>query len=74
MAVKRIPEEAISASSITKHSFDLETIYNYGKGKVKLRRICLKQDSVSSFIHENVVNVGTSYELFNDIKSRFCIR
>ena len=74
MAVKRMPEEAISASSITKHSFDLETIYNYGKGKVKLRRICLKQDSVSSFIHENVVNVGTSYELVNDIKSRFCIR
>ena len=74
MAVTRMSEEGITPSSTTKHSFDLETVYNYGKGKVKLRRICLKQDSVSSFIHENVVNVGTSYELVKYIKSRFCIR
>ena len=37
-------------------------IYKYGKGKIKFKGICLKQDSVS-FIRRNVANLCISYEL-----------
>ena len=72
MTIKRISEEGIRPPSTTNHSFDSEIIYNYGK----LKRICLKQDSVF-FIHGNVVNLDTSYELdtwSRNIKHRFYIR
>ena len=42
--------------------FDPEIIYNYGKGQIKFKGICLKQDSVC-FIHGNVVSLYISYEL-----------
>ena len=43
-------KESIIPLSTTDNSFYREIIYNYGKGKVKLKGICLMQDSVS-FIH-----------------------
>ena len=53
-------EESITLPSTTDNSFDSEIIYNYGKGKIKFKGICLKQDSVS-FIHGNV-NLYIFYE------------
>ena len=38
------------SASTTDNSFDPEIIYNYGQGKIKVKGICLKQDSMS-FIH-----------------------
>ena len=64
---KGMSEESATPLLITGNSFDPEIIYNYGKGKIKFKGICLKQDSVS-FIHMNVINVYISYEL--DIWSR----
>ena len=55
-------EESATPPLITGNSFDPEIIYNYGKGKIKFKGLCLKQDSVS-FIHVNVVNLYISYEL-----------
>ena len=49
-------------SIYNKQSFDPEIIYNYVKGKIKFKGICLKQDSVY-FIHRNVVNLYISFEL-----------
>ena len=55
-------EEIITPPSTTDNSFDPEIIYNYGKGKIKFKGICLKQDSVS-FIHGDVVSLYISSEL-----------
>ena len=55
-------EESIKISSTTDNSFVPDLIYNYGKGKIKLKGIWFKQDNVS-FIHGNVVNLYISYEL-----------
>ena len=49
-------------SIYSRQIFHPEIIYNYGRGKIKFIRICLKQDS-ESFIHVNVVNIYISYEL-----------
>ena len=46
---KGISEKSVTPPPTTEKSFDHpEIIYNYGKGKIKLKGICLKQDSVSS--------------------------
>ena len=43
-------------------SFEPQIFYNYGKGKVNFKGMCLKLDSVS-FIHRNVINLYISYKL-----------
>ena len=60
--LKGMSEESITPPSTTDKTFDPEIVYNYGKGKMKFKEICLKQNSVS-FIHESVVNLYISYEL-----------
>ena len=57
-----MPKESITPPSTTGNSFDLEIICSYGKGKIRFKGICLKQDSVS-FIHGNVVHLYISYKL-----------
>ena len=55
-------KETITPSSATDNSFDPDLIYIYNKGKIKLKKTCFKQETVS-FIHENVINLYISYEL-----------
>ena len=55
-------KKTITPSSATDNSFDPDLIYIYNKGKIKLKKTCFKQETVS-FIHENVVNLYISYEL-----------
>ena len=62
MAVKKNIKKSITRSSTTNKIFDSEIVYNYGKGQIKFKGICLKQD-ISCFIHGNVVNLYFSYEL-----------
>ena len=47
-------EESITTPSRTEHSFNPEIIYNYRRGRIKFKGICLTQYSVL-FIHGNAV-------------------
>ena len=53
---KGMSEETITTPSRAENSFNPEIIYNYGRGRIKFKGICLKQDSVS-FIDRNAVNL-----------------
>ena len=48
--------------SSTGKSFDQKIIHNSGKGKIKFKGICLKQESVF-FTHANIINLYNFYEL-----------
>ena len=60
-------EETITTPSRAENSFNPEIIYNYGRGRIKFKGICLKQDSVS-FIDRNAVNLYIWYKV--DTRSR----
>ena len=62
MAVERNVRRKCYTSIYNWHSFGPEIICNYGKGKIKFKGICLKQDSVACS-HKTVVNLHISYEL-----------
>ena len=55
-------EETITTPSRAENSFNPEIIYNYGRGRIKFKGICLKQDSVS-FIDRNAVNLYIRYKV-----------
>ena len=55
-------EENVTPPFTIHCNFDLEKSYKYGKEKVKFKRICLKQDSVS-VIHQKVANLYIHYKL-----------
>ena len=55
-------EETITIPSRAENSFNPEIIYNYGRGRIKFKGICLKQDSVS-FIDRNAVNLYIRYKV-----------
>ena len=59
---KGISEETITTPSRAENSFNPEIIYNYGRGRIKFKGICLKQDSVS-FIDRNAVNLYIWYKV-----------
>ena len=59
---KGMSEETITTPSRAENSFNPEIIYNYGRGRIKLKGICLKQDSVS-FIDRNAVNLYIRYKV-----------
>ena len=43
---KRMSEQSVKPSTTRDISFDLEITYKYGHGRVKFKRICLKQDII----------------------------
>ena len=55
---KRMLEQSIKHSTTTDTSFVLEITYKYGHGRVKFKRICLKQDIIVY-----MVNLYIAYEL-----------
>ena len=55
-------EETITTPSRAENSFNPEIIYNYGRGRIKFKGICLKQDSMS-FIDRNAVNLYIWYKV-----------
>ena len=59
---KGMSEETITTPSRAENSFNPEIIYNYGRGRIKFKGICLKQDSVS-FIDRNAVNLYIWYKV-----------
>ena len=59
---KGMSEETITTPSRAENSFNPEIIYNYGRGRIKFKGICLKQDSVS-FIDRNAVNLYVWYKV-----------
>ena len=59
---KGMSEETITTPSRAENSFNPEIIYNYGRGRIKFKGICLKQDSVS-FIDRNAVNLYIRYKV-----------
>ena len=68
-------EETITTPSRAENSFNPEIIYNYGRGRIKFKGICLKQDSVfywqkcSKFIY-----LVQSRYMVKRFKHRFYIR
>ena len=59
---KGMSEETITTPSRAENSFNPEIIYNYARGRIKFKGICLKQDSVS-FIDRNAVNLYIWYKV-----------
>lgn len=55
---KRMSEQNVKPSTTTDISFDVEIAYKYGHGRVKFKRICLKQDIIVY-----MVNLYIAYEL-----------
>ena len=55
---KRMLEQSIKHSTTTDTSFVLEITYKYGHGRVKFKRICLKQDIIVYMF-----NLYIAYEL-----------
>ena len=55
---KRMLKQGVKHSTATDISFDLEITYKYGHGRVKFKRICLKQDIIVYMF-----NLYIAYEL-----------
>ena len=49
-------EKGVKPSTTRDISFDLEITYKYSHGRVKVKRICLKQDIIVYILLMNLIN------------------